>query len=231
MRPTPEDIAAAKAAALKLSTRGSDEVLDIEIDDAVTGFVGTVLAAPMGLATWKEHTDLAQRSEQLADSTLFAALVLWPAFDPAQAKRGELASMQAHVRSELLEQAGYSVERVALAKLGPGNRPAWLSVDDAAKLAAENKTLFVATFPQGLGAIMKPPSTEVFHAARAAEQRAHGEKAGIVDATLSYSKALVLRSSEPLDQVLEREPCITTDLKQALFLMGGSAAKVRSKRI
>lgn len=229
--PTPEEIVATKVKALALSPLGSDRVLQIESTDPVTGFEACVLARPLGLPAWKEHVDIANHSAQQADSKVFADHVLWPSFEAAQALRQQQGTLAAQVRSEILGDAGFSHERVTISVLTGTNRPAWLSEDERVKLAAEHPRLYVASFPTDWTAILRPPLAEVFTAAQAARTSANAANIGIIDSTLTMASELVVRSVTPLDQALLKTPVLSSDMWQAMQLIGGMAAKVRSKSL
>jgi len=229
--PTPAEVSSAKAAALGRSPIGSDRVLQVDVSDPVTGFEGVVLCAPLTLPAWKEHVDIDRRSSQHADSKLFADSVLWPDFDTAQKMRGEHACLITQVRSEILTDAGCSQERVTISKLTATNRPAWLAAEEAEKLRAENGQLYVATYPTGLCTIQRAPSPEVYMAAVAARNDANAMALGIIDSTLGLASELVVRSSEPLEQAMQKKPPLSADLWQAMQLLGGLTAKVRSKSL
>jgi hypothetical protein len=249
-KPTPEEIAQAKADALKRF--GRDELLGVELGAPIDFFV---FLAPLNLARFSAIVD-AQAEDMITSygPAVLDALV-WPApIDWLEvARRRPAAARKACL--ELLKRAGREDEGAKVKQLAelvagmlpppmvaPGSAypegerlvaPGLTEAKARALLRAEDEREepreLWAVWAPGLSCVMIAPGADVYLASQAAVERAKAKRSGITEARISFAKESIVWSDRAIDVVLDDRPSISSDLWTAWSTMGGEVADATSR--
>lgn len=219
MRPTEEQIAAAKAVAAKVDR----QALLLEVED----FDIAVMFRDLSPDEFAEWFDVTNQNRENGVSLLLAKCLLWPSIDEA---RAVMPAIGEEITGLVLERAGV-VRAAALVEPATVERMVLEGIPqaDAAELVAANprkNSLSLLRMPaQGVKVVMARPSAESFDATRDGEAQAKADGVGLYAVALHAVRDAIVWSSEPLETTLDRVPGILLDLKKETMRLGGAGAK------
>lgn len=228
--PTPEQVLTIKADAAKRF--GSDRALLVELDAPIDA---AVVVAPFNLVTWNDYVDAQARDIDTSHVGAIVDRLLWPSLDVFTALREAWPAAPRIIAQKMHVAAGETLVKAVVTRLlSTSTPPLGLTAEKAAALIANAGTaaLWAVQLPGvASSCVMQTPLADVYLAAKAADRAAKDRGIGRITAMLAYVLETVVWSSEPIDQVLNRLPALSSDLRLAFGEMGGEGATTRSKSL
>lgn len=227
-RPTPEEIATAKAEAQ--ARFGRSELLMVEMGAPINA---CVLAAPFDLDSYAEHSDEQRVDLQTSLRNAAHARIVWPSPEEISTLLDKWPAAAEKVCGQLQRRAGRLVGDPKVMPLDPASPPPGLTSEEAQKLLDKHQgqAVFSAVGPGTLSLVLARPDAEAWLAAKTARAKAAAANKRSVHTGLDFARQAIIWSSQPIDVFLDDKPAHCADIMTAYDELGGDGAEAVSKSV
>ena len=236
-RPTPEEIAAAKADAQ--ARFGRSEVLEVVLSAPIDFYI---LVAPHDLASYEAQGEQQRQDLESSFRNAVHARRCWPDAATVTELLDRRPAAARKICERLQRRAGKLPGDVAVELLADviartsadGEAIPGLPRAKAVEMleAHRDQELFTAVGPSSaLSLVMVRPEGDVFLAARTARTKALTTGKRTISTALDFAKQAILWSAHPIDALLDNLPALSADITDAYEELGGEGAEATSKSL